>query len=99
MPENESHDLVIDTLYQSWKIYNNSRFKKKSFFFCSLFILFYISAIILFVITEREFNIGDQMLIEQGLLSYEDSSLLVKHVTFIDICRYCFLDSKGILYL
>ena len=57
------------------------------------------SAIILFIIPEREFNIGDQILIEQGLLSRENSSLLVKHVTFIDIYQYCFLDSNGILYL
>jgi len=31
LPENESHDLIIDTLYESWKIYNNPRFKKGSF--------------------------------------------------------------------
>jgi hypothetical protein len=71
----------------------------KKFFYELLIILFYFSAIILFIIPEREFNIGDQMLIEQGLLSYENCFLLVKHVTFIDICQYCFLDSKGILYL
>ncbi|CAF3542661.1 unnamed protein product [Rotaria sp. Silwood1] len=80
LPKNESYDLIIDTLFESWKIYNNSR------------------AIILFVIPENEFNIGDQMLIEKGLLSYGNSSLLIKHVTFFDICRYGFLDSKGILY-
>jgi hypothetical protein len=64
-----------------------------------LIIGFDFSAIIIFVIPEREFNIGDQMLIEQGLLSHGKSSLLVKHVTFIDICQKCFIDSKGILYL
>ncbi|CAF4238391.1 unnamed protein product [Rotaria socialis] len=79
LPENESYNLVIDTLFESWKIYNNSR------------------AIILFVVPEHEFNIGDQMLIEKGLLSFENS-LLVKHVTFVDIYRNCSLDSKGILY-
>lgn len=56
-------------------------------------------AIILFVIPEREFNIGDQTLIEQGLLLYKNPSLLVKHVTFIDICQYCSIDSNDILYL
>ncbi|CAF2530259.1 unnamed protein product [Rotaria sp. Silwood2] len=80
LPENESYDLVINTLFESWKIYNNSK------------------AIILFIVPEKEFNIGDQMLIEKGLLSHGNYSLLIKHVTFIDICRYCFLDSKGILY-
>lgn len=55
---------------------------------------------ILFVIPEREFNIGDQMLIEQGLLSRcEHSSLLIKHVTLIEISRCCSLNSKGILFL
>ncbi|UJR34111.1 hypothetical protein I4U23_021518 [Adineta vaga] len=63
LPENESQDLIIETLFESWKIYDNTK------------------AIILFVIPEREFNIGDQMLIEQGLLSlYQHSSLLVKHI-------------------
>ncbi|CAF0773073.1 unnamed protein product [Rotaria sordida] len=80
LPKNESYDLIIDTLFKSWKIYNNSK------------------AIILFIVPEHEFNIGDQMLIEKGLLSYGNSSLLIKHVTFIDICQYCSLDSKGILY-
>ncbi|CAF4336541.1 unnamed protein product [Rotaria magnacalcarata] len=80
LPENESYNLIIDTLFESWKVYNNSK------------------AIILFVVPEHEFNIGDQMLIEKGLLSYENS-LLVKHVTFVDIYRNCSLDSKGILYL
>ncbi|CAF4333686.1 unnamed protein product, partial [Rotaria sordida] len=76
LPKNESYDLIIDTLFKSWKIYNNSK------------------AIILFIVPEHEFNIGDQMLIEKGLLSYGNSSLLIKHVTFIDICQYCSLDSK-----
>ncbi|CAF0935091.1 unnamed protein product [Adineta ricciae] len=81
LPKNESHDLVIESLLESWKIYDNPK------------------AMILFVIPEREFNIGDQMLIEQGLLSRCDHpSLLIKHVTLIEISRCCSLNSKGILF-
>ncbi|CAF3907219.1 unnamed protein product [Adineta steineri] len=81
LPENESHDIIIDTLFESWKIYNKPK------------------AIILLIKTEREFNIGDQMLIEQGLLLRESSSsLLVKQVTFIDVCQNCSLNLEGILY-
>jgi hypothetical protein len=70
-------------------------------FFHSLFNLglLYFRAIILFILPELEFNICDQMLIEQGLLSHGNSSLLIKYVTLIDIYRYCSLNSKGILYL
>lgn len=56
-------------------------------------------AIILFVVPEREFNIGDQSLIEEGLLSRNTSSLLVKYVTLIDVHRHCSLDSTGTLLL
>jgi hypothetical protein len=70
-------------------------------FFHSLFNLGLLCfrAIILFILPELEFNICDQMLIEQGLLSHGNSSLLIKYVTLIDIYRYCSLNSKGILYL
>ena len=39
------------------------------------------------------------MLIEDGLLSSDKSSPLIKHVTFTDICHSCSLNSQGFLYL
>ncbi len=94
-----NHMILLLILYMNHGKFIIIQGLEKFIFYKLLIILFYFRAIILFIIPEREFNIGDQMLIEQGLLSHENSSLLVKHVTFIDICRYCFLDSKGILYL
>ena len=97
LPANESHDLLVDTLYKSWEIYEKPKWEREDS--PSFIGLFDFSAIILFVIPEREFNIGDQMLIERGLLSHSKSSLLIKHVTFIDICQQCSLDCNGALYL
>jgi hypothetical protein len=54
---------------------------------------------ILFVVPEQEFNIGDQLLIERGLAEREPASILIKHVTWLDICRRCSLDSFGVLFL
>lgn len=28
LPENESHNLIIDTLYKSWQLYNNKKYEK-----------------------------------------------------------------------
>ena len=83
---------IVEDLWQSKVCTTSVRFH--------CYIRFNFRAMILFVIPEREFNIGDQMLIEQGLLSRCDHpSLLIKHVTLIEISRCCSLNSKGILFL
>lgn len=81
LPENESHDLVIETLFECWTIYGE------------------VTSIILFVVPEQEFNIGDQLLIEQGLIQRADDRLIIKHVTMNDLCQHCSLNSQGNLFL
>ncbi len=34
LPENESHDLIIDTLYKSWEIYENEKSVEIIFVIC-----------------------------------------------------------------
>ena len=53
---------------------------------------------ILLVIPQHEFNIGDQVLIEQGILNRAESDLLIKYVTFADLCINCRVDQDGKLY-